>query len=139
VAELSAKTRIRIEFDPYSYTKGDLYDYHLVKSDIWRLLVFLDQVGTVKVNGTSFDKLRKLQREIKDGQPIAIQLSTMPAQEIAEWLSFMSGMRVSVISGDPTKPISVETRNRMRFSDVLEQIKRKTGITMEATEVSEED
>jgi hypothetical protein len=48
-------------------------------------------------------------------------------------------MRVSIISGDPTKLISVETRNRRRFSDVLEEIKRKTGITMEATEVSEED
>src|ERR1043166_7998767 len=130
--ELSRATPMQITFEPYSRNVGQLYDYHLKGSDIWKLLVFLDKVGNVTVNGLPFQKLRELQKQIKDGEPVVVRLTTMPAQEVAEKLSFISGMDIKVISGDPATPISVATR-RTAFSKILKDIKQKTGVQMAAT------
>src|SRR5688572_13582192 len=87
VEELSRKTHMRITFEPYPRNRGQRYDYQLRDSDIWKLLVFLDKVGTVTVNGRSFEKLRELQKQIRLGQAVAFSFRTMPAQEVAERLS----------------------------------------------------
>jgi len=135
--ELSTKTKMQIRFKSNTSTKDDVYDYHLQNSGIWKLLVFLDEVGTVTVNGMSFDKLRELRNQIQDDKPLAaVRLRSMPAEEVAERLTLISGMRVDVTSGDPTKPISLITTKKT-FSKVLKTIEWRTGIKMEATKITE--
>lgn len=131
VEELSRETHMRITFEPYPRNRGERYDYHLKDSDIWKLLVFLDKVGNVTVNGMPFEKLRELQKQIRLGQAVAFRFRTMPAQEVAESLAFVSNTKISIVSGDPTTPISVVTR-KTSFSNILKDIKRDTGIQMEA-------
>jgi hypothetical protein len=136
VEELSRETHMQINFEPYPRNRGERYDYHLKNSDIWKLLVFLDKVGTVTVNGRPFEKLRELQKQIRMGQAVAVRFRTMPAQEVAERLSLLSDMKVSIVSGDPTMPITVATR-KTSLSNILKDIQRDTGIQMEATSKSD--
>lgn len=128
--ELSEKTKMRISFKPDRVNAGKLYDYHMKKSDIWRLLEFLNNLGSLKVNGISFDRYRQLQRQIKSGQRLSVKFNAMPAEVVAERLSFMSGSPIKVTSGDPTKPISVTT-TEMTLSQILRTIKTETGVKME--------
>jgi hypothetical protein len=130
--ELSRRTRMQITFTPNPRNVGERYDYHLHDSDIWKLLVFLDKVGTVTVNRKPFDKLRQLQKQIRSGQALAVRFSTTPAQEVAERLSFMSGKKISVVSGDPATLITITSR-KTSLSNILQDIKLETGVQMEAT------
>ena len=132
-ATLAAETQVPISFEPYSRRANELYDYKLVNSGIWKLLEFLDERGTLVVNGLEFERLRQLKKIMKDGGRIArVRFNNTSVQEAVLQLEIMSGEYLRIVSGDSTKRISVDIR-RASLPYVLETIRKKSGVRVAIT------
>ena len=126
--KLAAETQVPIDFKPYSRGAKELYDYNLKNSGIWKLLEFLDERGTLSVNGLPFEELRKLKKTLKEGGRIArVRFNNTSVQEAVLQLEIMTGEYLRIVSGDSTKRISVNIR-RASLAYILETIRKKSGV-----------
>lgn len=64
---LSQKTKSRIEFTPSKRFAGARFTVTLNNDSIWNALEFLNKRGQVKVNGVSFQALKRLQQAKSKG------------------------------------------------------------------------
>src|SRR6185369_10462390 len=87
VATLVSETRLRLKFTVNPGTKNDKYDYKLINSDVWNLLDFLDQHGTLFVNGIDFDNLRDQKKQLRKGEKLAsVTFDNIPVEEAVQRL-----------------------------------------------------
>ena len=127
-ATLATQTQVPINFKPYSRRANELYDYKLINSGIWKLLEFLDERGTLSVNGLPFEELRKLKKKLKEGGRIArVRFNNTSVQEAVLHLEIMTGEYLRIVSGDSAKRISINIRLGS-LPYILETIRRKSGV-----------
>lgn len=127
-ATLASESHLRLNFIPNPKTVNERYDYRLEKSDIWKMLEFLDDRGTVTVNGVDFANLRQLKKLWKSGGRMArVTFNDIPVAEAVEKLELMTGQDLRIVSGDPATLISVKVK-RISLAGILKTIRKKSGV-----------
>ena len=110
-ATLAKQTRMRLRFTPNERTKNDKYDYKLINSDVWKLLEFLDEHGTLVVNGIDFDNLRDQKKQLRAGEKLAsVTFNDVPVEEAVQKLELMTGENLRIVSGNRQQP-NINQRN----------------------------
>src|SRR5262249_13822399 len=100
---------------------------------IWKLLEFLDERGTLVVNGLPFEELRKNKKQLKEGGRLArVRFNNTTVQEAVLHLEVMTGEYLRIVSGDSTQRISINIRRRS-LPYVLEKIRKKVGVLVAIT------
>jgi hypothetical protein len=129
-ALLSTQTHKRIQFVPYSRNTRSRYSLEIKDDDIWNALNFLDRHGNVKVNGVDFDTLRKLRREMRAGRKVSVTFIGIPAKSAVDRLSFITGLRLHVKSGDDEKLVSMSLQ-QVTLTEIIDRISATTGVKVE--------
>jgi len=137
---LSKETGMTIRFEIYPDpmtgkppTRKPLYDFRLNNSDIWPALVFLDERGTVKINGVEFRTFQNIQIEMKSGRKFSVQFKGEPAREVVSTLSGLSRFNLIIKSGDPASPVFVELKQRS-LHEVLQEISKTAKVEIQVSE-----
>jgi hypothetical protein len=127
-ATLASQSRLRLSFKVNPRNANERYDYKLASSDIYKLLEFLDERGTLAVNGADFSEYRKLKKLVKAGGRIArVMFNSIPVQEAVEKLELMTGEDLRIVSGDPARRITVSVKSRS-LADILKVIRKKSRV-----------
>lgn len=128
-ALLSTETHKRIEFVPFPRNEGQKYDLQLKDDDLFNVLNYLYKRGKVRFDNVDFSRIRKLRLELHGGKKISINFVGVSAQDAVSRLSFASGKRLRIKSGDPNKIISVSMSDAT-LNDIVSQISKTAGVSI---------
>lgn len=129
-SSLSSQTGKEIEFIPRKVK--DRFTLDLKDSPLFTALDTLSRRGRITVNGTDFTKFQKLRTiMLRDGR-VSISFNNITARDAVDKLSFLSGLRFRVVSGDVEAPVSLSLQNAT-LGEIITHISEQTGVKIEQT------
>jgi hypothetical protein len=128
VSALSRKTGNRIEFVPRN-PKG-LFTIVIKNDDMWNALDYLYERGEVKVNGKDWSIYQNIRRQASMDKKISVAFNNISVGDALAHLSFVSGMKFSVGSGEAERRISLSLQE-VTLREVINRISTQAGIKIE--------
>lgn len=99
------------------------------KGSHWDILEYLAKNGNLKINGHDLDFWNGVRQNLLSGGGFKLCAGPVPASLVVEELSFISGTRYSIVSGDPqTKVTGPFTGNSI--SDIINGIDEQGKVTI---------
>jgi hypothetical protein len=123
---LSERVKKNIQFEPYPRKKKELYTFELKKSDMWPILSFLNERGTVTINNKDLRPFFRMQRQARRRR-LSVRFESMPAKDVVERLAFLSRFKLRIRSGDPTTPVSLHLNDKT-LREILEEISKQANV-----------
>jgi len=99
------------------------------KGSHWDILEYLAKNGNLKINGHDLDFWNGVRQNLLSGGGFKLCAGPVPASLVVDELSFISGTRYSIVSGDPqTKVTGPFTGNSI--SDIINGIDEQGKVTI---------
>lgn len=125
ISELTRQTGKRIEFEP---KKGkEKISVDLKNSSLFYALSRISKSGRIKVNGTDFEKFKKLRNIMSKGGKVSINFDGVPLKDALDKLSFLSGLTFRVGPGDAEAPVSLSLQNAT-LKEIVTSISKQSSI-----------
>lgn len=124
-AELTRVTDRKIEFTPRRASERFNFDFRNV--ELWNVLSYLSDFGTVKLDGTDFEQLKKIRRGLAGNQKMSVCIREASVRELASTLSFLSGVPLSVNSGGDNPRITASLKG-VTLSEIIASISDRAGV-----------
>lgn len=124
-AELTRVTDRKIEFT--QRRAADRFDFEFKNTELWDVLNYLSDFGVIKIDGTDFEQLKKIRRSLAGNQKVSMCLRAASVKDVASYLSFLSGVSVSVTSGDDKTRVTASLKE-VTLSEIVSSISAQTGV-----------
>ncbi len=122
---LTSQTGKEIEFVPRKM--NDRFTLDLKDSPLFSALDILSKRGQITVNGTDFGKFQKLRTLMLRGGKVSLDFNNVPVREAVDKLSFLSGLRFHIVSGDAQAPVSISLQD-VTLDEIVTRISEQTGV-----------
>lgn len=127
---LTSQTGKEIEFVPRKV--DDRFTLDLKGSPLFNALDILSKRGRITINGTDFSKFQKLRTlMLRDGK-VSIDFNNVPVRDAVDKLSFLSGLRFRVVSGDAEANVSISAQD-VTLNEIITRIMEQTGVKIDKT------
>lgn len=130
--ELASATGKEVEFLPYNSSQR--FNFVLIDHPLWELLLQLSQSGTLKIGGMDFEDLKKIHDMLVSGRKVSMCIHGASVESVASHLSFLSGIQLSIVSGDAARRFSA-TFKEATFDEIIIGISERTGSKLEVAGV----
>jgi len=130
VSALSHLTGNSIEFIPRKRQASFTID--IKDDDMWNALDYFYERGKVRVNGVDWGKYREIRRGVLEGGQISVDFNNISVRDALGHLSFLSGLRFRVESGDAERLFSISLGN-VTLGEVIAGISSQAGVRIEQT------
>ena len=130
ISALSHLTGNNIEFIPRKLHGSFTIDIR--DDDMWNALDYFYERGKVTVNGVDWEKYREIRRGVLDGGKISVEFNDISVKDAFSHLSFLSGLRFRIRSGDEEELFSISL-TEVTLSEVVARISSQTGVKVEHT------
>ncbi len=101
----------------------------LVETSHWDILEYLDRNGELKINGHSVDFWKNRRNTLINGGEFAFCTSSISVNMLLREITFITGKRFSIISGDGNQKITGTIRGNI-LSEVIENLSKAGGVTI---------
>ena len=131
-SELTRVTGRKIEFKPYQATRR--FDFYYDDAELWVILNHLSGFGALKLDGTDFEKLKRIRRALVGNEKMSVCLSEASVKDVTAYLSFLSGVPLSVASGDDAARVTVSLK-QATLSEIIDGVSARAGVRIAAAGV----
>lgn len=124
-SELSRVSDREIEFTPRR--ASERFNFEFKNVELWDILNYLSDFGSLTIDGTDFEKLKKIRRAMAGNQRMSMCLHNAPVKDVTAYLSFLSGVPLSVTSGDGTSRVTASLK-QVTLSEIIDGISARAGV-----------
>lgn len=121
---LSKSTGRTIKFTPYK-ENFKMY-YTLIPETHWDILEYLSQNGELMIDGGDYRMWKKI-REIVLSDKLNICLGNATVASLINELSFFTGRKYQIISGNPNSKVNIEIKG-MTIDGIIESLQRNNQV-----------
>ena len=126
---LSRRTGRTIKFVPR--TAGDLFSIDTKTDDLWTAMDYLDERGKLYIDDVPWENYQEIRRRMKDGKLRSVTFDNISVREALAHLSFLSGLRLVVKSGNAAKLLSLVDLQDLTLDEIIARISAQTGVEIE--------
>lgn len=119
-----------ITFEPRD--KNFRFDFKFSKASEgshWDIFEYLDQNGELKINGLDLEFWKNRRNTLINGGEFAFCSSSIPVNMVLREISFITGRRYEITSGDGNTKISGSVRGNI-LSEVLDSLSKAGSVTI---------
>jgi hypothetical protein len=124
---LTKSTGRTVKFTPYK-ENFKIY-YTAVPETHWEILEYLSQNGELTINGADYRMWKKI-REIVLADKVNICLGNASVSSLVNELSFFTGRKYQIISGNPDAKVNIEIKE-MTIEGIIESLQRNNQVVIQ--------
>lgn len=118
-----------IRFTPAKDYKSLKFGSKPITSNNWDVLENLSKNGDLSINGHKIEFWKNIRKTLLEGGEFKICVGDASALRVINEISFISGKRFSVLSGNTDKKITGQIAGN-NLSEVIESFRKVSGVTI---------
>ena len=101
-------------------------DVAFKRAPLWDAFEFLSERGTLRIDGSDFESLRKQRKALLSGDTISLSVVNKPVREFVDDMVFLTGLDLRVTGGRRNALVNMNLRN-VTLRQILSLVSIQTG------------